>query len=188
MPRLMIITASTRPERQGHKVGAWIAALAARDPDWDVTEVDLKDLDLPMLDEPEHPAKGNYRNPHTKEWSALVAAADAFVVVTPEYNHGIPATLKNAIDFLHREWNYKPMGLVSYGGVAAGTRAVQMLKQIVVALRIVPVVEAVNIPFFAKMIDEEGRFTPPESLDDSARAMLAEVKKWTGPLATMRAA
>jgi len=188
MPKLMIITSSTRPERLGHKIADWIGGIAAQDPDWDVMEVDLKDLDLPMLDEPDHPARGNYRNPHTREWSAMVDSADAFVVVTPEYNHGIPASLKNAIDFLHREWQYKPMGFVSYGGVSAGTRAVQMLKQIVSALKIVPIVEAVNIPFFARMIDGDGTFVPEPGLGDSARSMLGEVKKWTGPLAGMREA
>jgi len=77
-----------------------------------------------LLDDPHLPRLRQYTRQHTSDWSALVDAVDAVVFVTPEYNFGYPATIKNAIDYLHSEWNYKPVGFVSYGGIAAGTRAV----------------------------------------------------------------
>ncbi len=116
------------------------------------------------------PAK--YTHDHTKEWSALVEGSDAFVFVTPEYNYAFNAALKNAIDDLYAEWQHKAAGIVSYGGVAAGTRATQMLKQVLTALKIMPVPEAVNIPFVREFLDEDGRFKPAEAMDASATAML----------------
>ena len=100
---------------------------------------DLAEVTLPLLDEPNHPRLRQYTREHTHAWSATVDVADAVVLVTSEYNYGYPAALKNAIDYLHHEWRYKPVGFVSYGGVAAGTRAVQQLKQVVTALRMMPV-------------------------------------------------
>ena len=124
MPDLTIIIASTRPGRAGLPIGTWFAERARVDGAFDVRVVDLADVGLPMYDEPDHPRLRRYRNQHTKDWSATIDAADAVVFVTPEYNYGYPASLKNAIDFLHEEWAYKPVGFVSYGGVAAGTRAI----------------------------------------------------------------
>ncbi len=119
-------------------------------------------------------------------WSALVDAADAFVFVTSEYNHGYPAALKNAIDYLHHEWQYKPVGFVSYGGVAAGTRAVQQLKQVVAAIKLVAVVEAVNIPFVAQFIDSQGVVQANEVMEQAARAMLDELVRVQAALLPLR--
>jgi len=116
-----------------------------------------------------------------------VDTADAFIVVTPEYNFSAPPALVNALDYLFVEWQYKPMGFVSYGGVSGGTRAVQMIKQIVTSLKIVPMVEAVGIPFFSQFIDGEGRFAANQQTESGAHGMLAELKKWTSPLKAMRA-
>ncbi len=139
------------------------------------TAVDLDELGLPFMDEPNHPRLRRYEHQHTKDWSARVDAADAFVLVTPEYNHSFSAPLKNAIDFLHNEWAYKPVGFASYGGIAAGTRALQALKPVVGALRMTAVVEAVNIPFVGQFIDEDEQFRPNDVLDQAADAMLAEL-------------
>jgi NAD(P)H-dependent FMN reductase len=109
-------------------IGQWVRDRAVAHGGFEVELVDLAEINLPFLDEPGHPRLGQYTKPHTKDWSARVDAADAFVFVTPEYNYGMPGSLKNAIDYLHREWAYKPVGFVSYGGIAAGTRAVQMTK------------------------------------------------------------
>jgi NAD(P)H-dependent FMN reductase len=106
-----------------------------------------------------------------------VDAADAFAFVMPEYNYGLNAPLKNAIDFLHQEWAYKPVGFVSYGGVSAGTRAVQMVKQVVTALRMTPVFEAVSIPFVAQFIDDEGALQANEVMEKAADAMLVELAR-----------
>src|SRR4051812_18736190 len=106
------------------------------------------------MDEPNHPRLAQYTQQHTRDWSAKVSEADAFVFVTPEYNYGYTAPLKNAIDYPHHEWHYKPAGIVSYGGVAAGTRAAQMLKQVLTTLKGTPVVEAGSIPFLSHVIHE----------------------------------
>lgn len=188
MHNLMTITVSTREGRKGAVFGTWIEQVARRDTDWQVQPVDLAELNLPMFDEPEHPRLGQYHHAHTKRWSAMVDAADAFIVVTPEYNYSAPPSIINALDYLSREWAYKPLAFVSYGGISGGTRAVQMLKQVVTTLKIVPIFEAVTIPMFTTYIDAEGRFAPTEIHESSALAMLAELKKWAGPLKGMRTA
>jgi NAD(P)H-dependent FMN reductase len=187
MYKLMIITASTRDGRKGPILARWIEALARRDPAWEVEPVDLKALALPMLDEPEHPRLRHYHYEHTKRWSAMVEAADAFIAVTPEYNFFAPPALINAFDYLLQEWAYKPLAFVSYGGVSGGTRSVQALKQIATSLKLVPLVEAVNVPFFAQFIDAAGHFQPNEPTVNGAASMLAELKKWTVALKPMRA-
>jgi NAD(P)H-dependent FMN reductase len=149
--------------------------------------VDLAEVNLPLMDEPAHPRLQLYEHAHTRAWSARVAAADAFVFVTPEYNYGVPPSLVNALDYLVQEWAYKPCAFVSYGGVSGGTRSVQMAKQIVTTLKMMPMQEAVAIPFFAQYIDEQGLFVPPESHEHAAEVMLKELHRWTAALKPLRA-
>jgi NAD(P)H-dependent FMN reductase len=175
MPKLMIIIASTRPGRVGEPVARWFIERATEHGAFEIHVVDLAELDLPFLDEPHHPRLHRYTKDHTHEWSEMVNAADAFVFVTSEYNHGYPASLKNAIDYLNHEWKDKPVGFVSYGGVSAGTRAVQQLKQVVTALKLYPVVEAVNIPFVAQFLDGDGVVQANEVMEQAANAMLDEI-------------
>src|SRR3979411_368220 len=131
MAKLEIIVASTRPNRVGMPVAQWTDAEARTHGGFDEIElVDLAGGNLPFMNEPHHPRLGNYVHQHTRDWSAKVSEADAFVFVMPEYNYGYSAPLKNAIDYLHTEWFYKPVGLVSYGGVSAGTPAAQMINQV----------------------------------------------------------
>ena len=172
MPNLTIIVAGTRPGRTGLPIADWFAERARAHGGFDVTVVDLAVVNLPMLDEPEHPRLRRYRNEDTKAWSAAVDAADAFVFVTPEYNHGYPATLKNAIDHLHDEWASKPLGFVSYGGRAGGTRAVAQLRQVVTAVDMLALAKAVSIPSDAEFLDHEGRLHPNEITEQAAVAML----------------
>lgn len=186
-PVLRIIIGSTRPGRVGPSVAAWIAERARDHGGFDVQVTDLAELNLPLYDEPNHPRLRQYVNEHTKDWSALADASDAFIFVTPEYNHGFNAALKNAIDYLYHEWHHKAAGIVSYGGVSAGTRATQMLKQVLTALKIMPVPEAVNIPFVFQHLDEDKRFKSTELIDASAIAMLDELQRWTEPLTALRA-
>ncbi len=187
MPTLQIIIASTRPGRVGLPVGRWFEAHARAHGAFEIDLVDLAELGLPFMDEPNHPRLRDYTQQHTKDWSARVDRADAFAFVMPEYNHGFNAPLKNAIDFLHQEWLYKPVGFVSYGGVAAGTRAVQMLKPVVGALKMAAVPEAVSIPFVAQFIDDEGELEPNEVMEKSATAMLDELSRVAGALRGLRA-
>jgi NAD(P)H-dependent FMN reductase len=186
MPSLTIIIGSTRPGRAGLPIADWFAERAREHGHFDVDVVDLAELDLPLLDEPHHPRLRRYVHPHTKDWSERIDAADAFVLVTPEYNYGYPAALKNAIDYLHHEWRDKPVGFVSYGGVAAGTRAVQQLKQVVTTLRMLPVVDSVNIPFHTQFLDEDGRVRANEVMEQAADAMLDELARTAGALGTLR--
>jgi NAD(P)H-dependent FMN reductase len=187
MPILMMIIASTRPERVGPSVAKWFAERARRHGTFDLDVVDLAELELPFLDEPKHPRLRDYTHDHTREWSERVDAADAFVFVTSEYNYGYPAPLKNAIDYLHHEWRYKPVGFVSYGGVAAGTRAMLQLKQVMGALRAVPVVEAVNIPFVAQLVDDDGALHANDVTEQAVPAMLDELARVEQALRSLRA-
>jgi NAD(P)H-dependent FMN reductase len=175
MPNLAIVVASTRPGRAGLPIAEWFRDRAAEHGEFTIDFVDLLEVGLPFLDEPHHPRLRQYTHQHTKDWSARIDAADAFVFVHPEYNYGYPAPLKNAIDFLHQEWQHKPVGFVSYGGVAAGTRAVQQLKQVVTTLKMHPLFEAVNIPFHTQFLDEEGRVQANEVMEQAAEAMLDEL-------------
>lgn len=182
---LIVIVGSTRPGRAGLPISEWFVDQAERHDGVTVTVADLAELKLPLFDEPNHPRLRQYLNRHTKQWSALVDAADAVVIVTPEYNHSYPAPLKNALDYLHQEWAYKPVGFVSYGGVSAGTRAVTALKPVVTALRMVPVVENVNIPFHPQFIND-GVVEANETMAQAADAMVDELVRIEGALRPLR--
>jgi len=186
MPNLLIVIASTRPGRIGVPVADWFMGRATEHGGFDLELVDLAELALPLLDEASHPRLRQYTKDHTRAWSATVDAADAVVLVTAEYNYGYPAALKNAIDYLHHEWRYKPVGFVSYGGVAAGTRAVQQLKQVVTALAMMPVTASVNIPFVQQFRDDHGAIQGNEVMTQAAADMLDELLKVHEALAPLR--
>lgn len=187
MLKLQVIVASTREGRKGPYVADWFLAQARRHGKFEVEKVDLAEIDLPLMDEPNHPRLRKYEHEHTRAWSALVEQADAYVFVTPEYNFSAPPSLLNALDYLVREWAYKPVGFVSYGGVSAGLRSVQMTKQTVTALKMMPMVEAVSIPFFQQHINEEaGTFDPGEVQAKAAVVMLDELLRWAEALRPLR--
>ncbi len=186
-PRLQVIIGSTRPGRVGPAVADWIAERARQHGYFDVELVDLAAVDLPMFNEPRHPRFRQYEHQHTRDWSATIDRADAFIFVIPEYNYGFNAATKNAIDYLHAEWQHKAIGFASYGGVAAGTRAVQMLKQVVTTLKMVPVFDSVNIPFVQQFLGPGGHLQPNEIMETAATAMLDELARWTPALRDMRA-
>lgn len=178
MIKLKIILASTRTGRKGPSVAAWILDYCKKRKEVEVELIDLAEVNLPFLDEPNSPSQKKYTKEHTKKWSKRIDAADAFIFVTAEYNYGYPAPLKNALDFLYQEWNYKPVAFVSYGGVAGGTRAVQQLKQVVTAQKMLPVNASVNIPFFTKYITEDGVFEADEGFVKAAGTMMDELLQW----------
>jgi len=186
MPTLQIVIASTRPGRVGVSVGTWFERRARAHGSFDVEVVDLAELKLPLMDEPNHPRLQRYTREHTRSWSERVQAADAFAFVMPEYNHGFTAPLKNALDFLHVEWQFKPVGLVSYGGVSAGTRAAQMLKPVLLALKMMPLYDAVSIPFVANFIDDDGELQANEVMERAADAMLDELLRVGDALRPLR--
>ncbi len=187
MPRLLIIVASVRPGRIGLPVAGWFVDRATEHGSFELELADLAEVGLPLLDEPDHPRLRQYTKEHTRAWSATVEAADAIVIVTSEYNYGYPPALKNAIDYLHHEWRYKPVGFVSYGGVAAGTRAVQQLKQVVTALSMMPTGPSVNIPFVSQFLDDEGAIQGNEIMTQAATDMLDELLRLDGALRSLRA-
>src|SRR5262245_724712 len=144
---IAIILGSTRPGRIGEAVAHWVYEIASRRSDLRAELVDVKQFNLPLLDEPLPPSLGRYSQPHTKTWAATIAEFDAFVFVTAEYNHGIPAALKNAIDYLYREWNHKAAGFVSYGS-AGGARAVEQLRLVMGELHVADVRAHVALSLF----------------------------------------
>jgi NAD(P)H-dependent FMN reductase len=187
MLSLQVIIASTRPNRAGIAVGEWFVVQAERHGAFAVEKVDLAAIALPMFDEPRHPRLRQYEHEHTRRWSEIVDRADAYVFVTPEYDHGAPPSLVNALDYLVHEWGYKPVGFVSYGGVSGGVRAVDMLKQIVTALKMMPMFESVIIPFFTQHLDRDRHlFAPPTVQEDAAVVMLNELLRWAAALKPMR--
>ncbi|MDX6252209.1 MAG: hypothetical protein QOF10_5569 [Kribbellaceae bacterium] len=189
MAVLKIILASTRPGRVGLPVAQWMESLAVAHGVFDTVElVDLAVVNLPFMNEPNHPRLGQYIHQHTRDWSRIVDEADAFIFVMPEYNYGYNAELKNAIDYLHTEWQYKPVGLVSYGGVAAGTRAAQQIKQVVTTLKMTPVFEAVSIPFVRQFIGDDGNLIANEVMTTAAEAMLDELSRVADALSPLRTA
>jgi NAD(P)H-dependent FMN reductase len=186
MPMLKVVIASTRPERAGLSIASWFVEAARRHGNFEIEVIDLKVLNLPPIDEPNHPVKRQYQHEHTKAWSATVSAADAFVFVVPEYNHGVPPALVNAIDYLFHEWNYKPAAFVSYGGISGGTRSAQMLKPILTGIKMMPIPESVIIPYAQKQIDA-GVFQPNELQQKTVPALLDELLRWSNALRTLRA-
>lgn len=181
-PRLHVVTASTRPGRTGPAIAGWFLEFARGHGHFDVHAVDLAELDLPIYNESRHPVMQQYEHAHTRAWSDSVAAADAFVFVTPEYNFNPPPSLVNALNYVYREWNYKACGFVSYGGVSGGLRAVQMAKQLVTTLKMMPMVEGVMVPMVAQSLDDQGGFVSNQMIDHSAQQMLDELAKWTDAL------
>lgn len=186
MYSLKIIIASTRPGRKGISVANWFIETVKKYPDFSVEVLDLAQINLPFIDEPNHPRLQQYTKEHTKQWSNTIDSADAFVFIIPEYNYSMPPTLLNAIDFLYKEWNYKPVGLVSYGGISGGTRSAQMSKQVMTAVKLMPLAEGVTLPFFTKNIDDNERFNSNELIDKSVAVMMKELLRWTAALQSIR--
>lgn len=184
--KVLVMIGSTRPTRIGGAIGDWVAESARQAGDWDVTVADLRELDLPMMNEPRHPRLGEYEHSHTKQWSALVAQQHAFIIVLPEYNHSYTAPVKNALDYLSKEWQEKPVGLVSYGGLSAGLRAATALKPVLAAMRMVPLTDAVSIPSASQHV-QDGVFVASDSATSSATTMFQELRRWAVALQPLRA-
>jgi NAD(P)H-dependent FMN reductase len=183
--KLNIIVCSTRPNRVGLMVGEWFLKQAVQNGNFVIEFVDLAKIDLPMYNEPKHPSLQQYEHDHTKKWATIVNAADAYVFVTPEYNYGPPPALINALNYVYKEWNYKPAGFVSYGGVSGGTRAVQVEKLILTTLKVVPIFEAVVVPMAAQFF-AQGLFRGSELHEQAATDMLNELLRWAAALKPLR--
>ena len=183
MIKIAIIIGSTRPGRRAEAIGRWVHGIAQQRSDAAFEIVDILDFDLPLLDEPVAPSFGKYSKPHTLAWAARIASFDAYVFVTPEYNHGTSGALKNAIDFLYREWNNKAAGFVGYGS-AGGTRAVESLRLVMGELQVADVRGQVILSIFTDF--ENGVFKPNPRNEKSVTAMLDQLIAWGGALKTLR--
>lgn len=184
MIKVAIIMGSTRPGRKSEAVARWVLELAQKRTDAEFELVDLKDFNLPLFDEPMPPSRQQYQHEHTKVWSAKIDSFDAYVFVTPEYNHGPPGVLKNAIDFLFREWNHKSAGFVAYGGVG-GARAVEQLRLVMGELLVADVRAQVALSLRADF-ENFAVFKPGAHQEGALKDMLDQVIAWGGALKTLR--
>ncbi|MEV6032113.1 NAD(P)H-dependent oxidoreductase [Nonomuraea sp. NPDC052116] len=186
MIRVGIIMGSTRPGRNAEAVAQWVHELATKRGDAEYELVDLKDYALGNLDEPQHPAAGNYAHEHTKRWAAKIASFDAFVFVTPEYNHSIPGSLKNAVDFLYAEWTNKAAGFVGCG-VGGAVQAVGHLRDVLSNVGVATVQQQVALSIFTDF-ENMTAFKPAAVHEDKLGVMLDQVLAWGGALRPLRAA
>ena len=185
MPKILIIIGSTREGRISQGVGRWVAKQAAERTDFTSELADLRDWPLPFFASNISPGSPEYKPEGiVQQWAEKIASADGFVVVTPEYNHGYPAVLKNALDHLYREWNQKPIAFVSYGSVG-GARAVEQLRQVAVELQMAPIREAVSIMSFWKELDENGAPKDP-AYGKRLTTLFDQLLWWTNALKTAR--
>ena len=185
MPRLLVITSTTRPGRVGTAVADWVLDSAREHGGFEADVADLAEIGLPFLDEPDHPSEGAYIHEHTRRWSAMVDAADAFLVLAAEYNRGITAPLKNALDALYAEWAGKPVGFVSYGMSSAGLRAVEMITPVAVALGMTPLPDMVALPL-REVLDADGRLAPGERRAQGLQALLEQLQRYAQVLGQLR--
>lgn len=186
MLKLAIIIGSTRPGRKAEAVARFVHEIACKRRDATFELVDIADFDLPLLDEAKPPSMGQYANDHTKAWAAKIAQYDGFVFVTPEYNHGTSAALKNAIDFLYAEWNNKAAAFVSYGS-AGGTRAVEHLRQVMAEVQIADVRAQVTF-LLSTDFEKYTTFKPadPEKKTKLIGTMLDQLVVWSKALRLVR--
>jgi NAD(P)H-dependent FMN reductase len=184
MLKVAIILGSTRPGRNGEAVAAWVHELASRRNDAEFALLDVAEFNLPLLDEPVPPSQGQYSKEHTKHWARTIASFDAYVFVTPEYNHGTSGALKNAIDYLYAEWNNKAAGFVSYGS-AGGVRAVEHLRLVMAELQIATVRAQVALSLFTDF-ENFSTFKPAARHDSAMKAMLDQLVAWGTAMRTVR--
>jgi NAD(P)H-dependent FMN reductase len=185
MAHVMIVVGSVRPGRIGLPIAEWVRS-RAEDAGHEVDFVDLKELALPFLDEPSHPIKRDYQHAHTRAWSARVDAADALIFVTPEYNHSYSPALKNAIDYLYAEWQAKPVGFVSYGGMSGGSRGVTALEPVLSSVGAVKIPSEVNLPGASKQVSD-GTFAADDRQTGGLDALIDQVVAYGEALRPLQA-
>jgi NAD(P)H-dependent FMN reductase len=184
MLRIAVIIGSTRPGRKGEAVAKWAYEIARKRGDADFELVDIKDFHLPLLDEPMPPMLAQYTQHHTKTWAAKIACFDAYVFVTPEYNHATSGALKNAIDFLYAEWVNKAAGFIGYGG-ASGVRAVENLRLVMAELQVATVRAQVGLSLFTDF-ENFSVFKPAPNQEGAVNTMIEQVVAWGGALKALR--
>jgi NAD(P)H-dependent FMN reductase len=185
MIKIGIVLGSTRPGRKSEAVGRWVLEHARTRTDAEFEIVDIADYKLPLLDEPMPPSMGQYQNAHTKAWAARIATFDGYVFITPEYNHGPSGALKNAIDFIYKEWNNKAAGFVGYGSVG-GVRAVEVLRLVMAECQVATVRAEVSLSLFTDF-EKFTVFKPAAHHGARVNTVLDQVVAWSGALKSLRA-
>jgi NAD(P)H-dependent FMN reductase len=184
MIKIAVIIGSTRPGRNGEAVAKWVYDIAVQRGDAEYELVDLKDFDLPLLDESMPAAMGQYTQPHTKRWAEKIAEFDAFIFVTPEYNHSTSGALKNAIDFLYQEWTNKAAGFVGYGA-AGGVRAVEHLRGVMGNLQVATVRDQGALSLFTDF-ENMSVFKPADLHEPILGNLLNQLVAWGEALKGLR--
>ncbi len=189
--KLKVIVGSTRPNRFSEKPAQWIFEHAQARPEFSAEMLDLREYPMPFFNEPVSPSskKEPYAEPSVARWTAKIAESDGFIIVTPEYNHGYPAVLKNALDYVYQEWNNKPVAFVAYGSVM-GARSVEQLREVAVELQMVPIRNAIHIPgdVYAKVAGLGSPADPAalKTLDEKAKGLLDQLTWWMRTLKAAR--
>ena len=187
MYKLKVISSTVRPGRKGPLIAKWVTEIAQNHGSFEAELLDLGEINLPLMNEAIHPMMRKYEHEHTKQWSAKIEEADAFIFVIAEYDYSYPASLKNALEYLIHEWAYKPAGIVSYSaGPFAGVRGVVALKPDLLSLRTIALAEMVNIPLLNQFINEDGLFNPDEKIAAATTVMLNQLVRWTKGLKAIK--
>ncbi len=174
--KIQVIMGSVRQKRNGEKVLSWFRKYVSGRKDAAYEFIDLKDWDLPIFSEATSPAYATkYANKMQLKWSEKIKEGDAFIIITPEYNHGYSSALKNALDYLYREWNSKPVAFVSYGGVSGGIRAVEQLRDVVIELQMIPIRNELNFQYVWEAFDEKGEPKNREMAEQKANALIEQL-------------
>jgi NAD(P)H-dependent FMN reductase len=178
MIAIKIVTGSIRPGRFNIQPASWLHSIAQKRQDIHTELIDLEKIALPFHAEPAPPMSGKYTHEHTKKWSQTINAADGFVFITPEYNHSFSPVLKNALDYLYHEWNYKPVVFVSYGSLAGGSRAVEHLRTVAAELKMYDLKDQILFPNYWDNLDSQGNFTFTLEHEKQAISMLDSLTYW----------
>lgn len=186
MINIGIIIGTTRPGRFCIQPGNWVYELARKQGGANVDLIDLQKVGLPLLDEATPPSMGQYEHEHTKRWAERVNNLDGFVFVTAEYNHSIPGALKNAIDFLFQEWNYKPASFVSYGGASGGSRSVEHLRGVMGELKVYDLREQVLLPQYFTRLNDQGQYQFSEAENQAATTVIRDTIFWAEQMKVAR--
>jgi NAD(P)H-dependent FMN reductase len=189
MLKMLVILGSIREGRNGQKVADWLMGeVKDKFPEIEFEFIDVKELNFPLFDEPVGPSQANkqYNKEEIKKWSAQIDGADAFIIITPEYNHGYSSALKNAIDYLYPEWHNKPVAFVGYGGAVGGARAVEQLRQVAVELQMAPIREAIYIPTVWSAFEEDGKPKEGTVVGSSVEKVINQLKWWAEALKVAR--
>ncbi len=187
MVKIMFILGSSREGRNGDKVAKWVMSHASKKKEFASEFIDLKEMNFNFLSESTPPIMGQYQSEKTKKWAAKVAESDGFVWISPEYNHGYPAVMKNALDLIYKEWNNKPVAIVSYGGAAGGIRCAEQLRLVAIELQMAPIREQVFIPEVWAAFDESGRLNEEQKQASQLEKVFEQLLWWTNALKKSRA-